>query len=536
MAQMIVGLDVGTTSVKVTRLQASLLRFEFVDFQEHALPSGTDLSWEQLVTHVLRVLFSDASPRADRVITNLPGRAISSRLIHLPFSDRKKIAQTLPFEIEGLIPVPLESILLDYQIIDTGPQGTRILAFFAEKQALQAHLSLLQEAGVDPNAVLPVPVALANLRKELPPHGDSPCALIDLGDSCTSLAVLGAQSIVYGRSWAMGSCRLTEALARALDTPPALARETKETRVSLRAPGDPPPHDASEQKIDTVLKEALGPIVVGIKQTLLSVSEGAGCQVATAYLCGNASRLGGLQRYLADTLQLDVQPLSLTGPVGQLLQQRGLDPASAATSLGLAFHGIRDMKASKINLRTAEFTYVSERAELKRQLLSGGIMAGILLSMLLILFGLRYSERSQRCEALNASLESLALETFPELKDVPPGQRRITSMTTRLEQERRENDLFAPLSQDSLSVLDILRELTAAVPKDVEIDVRDISMDGEKVRLEAETNSYNAAEQIKQNLLSSGLFVNADIPEAKDSLNQNKVKFKMNLQLKEKIL
>jgi len=535
MAQMIVGLDVGATSIKVARIEASLLRFDFVDFEEHPLPSGTDLSWEQLVVNVLRVIFSEQQMRADRVFTNLPGRTVSSRMIQLPFSDRKKIEQTLPFEIEGLIPLPLESILLDYQMIESGPEGSWILAFFTEKQVLQAHLSLLQEAGVDPNAVLPIPVALANLWKELVPRGDEPFALIDLGHQETSLTVLNNRTLTFGRSWAMGSRKLTDALAQALDVPPAVARETKEQQASLLASAEQP-HDLTGQKIESTLKAALGPIVVGIRQTLLSVSDTAGVRLPTAYLCGNASHLKGLPRFLSDALQLDVQPLALYGPVGSLLDQKGYDPAAAATSLGLAFHGIRDMRASKINLRIGEFTYVSERAELKRHLISGGIMAGILLVMLLVLFGLRYSDRSHRYQALNDSLESMAVETFPELKSIPPGNRRIMAMTSRLEQERRENDLFVPLSQDSLSVLDILREITEAVPDDVQIDVKKLSMQGEKVSFEAETSSYNAAEQIKQNLLSSGLFANADIPVAKDSLDQSKVKFEMNLQLKQKIL
>jgi Tfp pilus assembly protein PilN len=194
------------------------------------------------------------------------------------------------------------------------------------------------------------------------------------------------------------------------------------------------------------------------------------------------------------------------------------------------------MRTSRINLRAGEFTFVSERAELKRQLLSGGIMVGILLAMLLILFGLRYSDRSQRYQALSASLENMAVETFPELKSLPASSSRVQAMSVRLQEERRESDLFVPLSTDSLSVLDILREITQAVPSDVQIDVRELVMEGEKVRFEAETNSYNAAEQIKQNLLSSGVFASADIPEAKDSLDQSKVKFKMNLQLQQKIL
>ena len=159
-----------------------------------------------------------------------------------------------------------------------------------------------------------------------------------------------------------------------------------------------------------------------------------------------------------------------------------------------------------------------------------------LIFLVLVWFGLQYRYRSQEFEELSRHLDQAALEFFPELRNVPAGVQRTSAITSRLEAEKRERTLFAPLAADSLSVLDVMLEITKAVPKDVKIDVREMVIEGDKVRLEAETDSYNAAEQIKENLLSTGIFVNADIPEAKDSLDQSKVKFKMILELNERVL
>ena len=233
---------------------------------------------------------------------------------------------------------------------------------------------------------------------------------------------------------------------------------------------------------------------------------------------------------------VEVKPVVLRGPVGNLLETEGHDPRTAATSLGLAYHAVREMAASKLNLRTGEFTYVSERAELKRQAFSVGIMACILVALALVYFGLQYRHRSQEYHRVSQSLDKMALEIFPDLRKLPPGVQRTSAISSRLEQEKRERDLFAPLAAGSLSVLDVLLEITKAVPKEVEIDVREMAMEGDKVRIEAETDSYNAAEQIKENLLATGIFVSADIPEAKDSLDQTTVKFKMILELSQEII
>jgi general secretion pathway protein L len=535
MAQTVIGLDIGATSIKMMRLEASLFRFEFMDFSEHPLPMNVDLPWEQLVSNVLQVLFSDRGMKADRLVASLPGQSVSARILTLPFIERRKIDQTLPFEIEGLIPQPLEDVLLDYEVLEKTPEGAKVLVLITEKRLLESYLGLLKEAGIDPNVILPSSVALANLWKEISASDQEPFALVDFGETETSLCVVHDGGLRYGRAWALGSRALTQAIQDGLEISPPLARDKKEKEANLH-PAPTPGGDSEPEWIATLLRKALVPLVGGVRQSLLSVSKSLDLTVRKIYLCGKGSHLRGLDRLLAEELQVTVEPIALRGPVGGLLETQGQDPAAAATSLGLAYHAVREMASSRLNLRTGEYTYVSERAELKRQAFSLGIMAGILLLLALVHFGLQYRFRSQEYQRLSRHLDEVALEIFPELRSVPAGAQRTSAITSRLDQERRERDLFAPLSTDSLSVLDILLEITNAVPQDVKIDVRELVVEGGKVRVEAETDSYNAAEQIKQNLLSTGMFAKADIPEAKDSLDQASVKFKMMLELTERFL
>ncbi len=536
MAQIVVGLDIGANSIKMTRLEASLFRYEFLDFSEHSLPVNVDLPWEQLVSNVLQVLFSDRDMRADKVIVSFPGRHVSTRILTFPFSDRKKLEQALPFEIEGLIPLPIEEILLDYHVLEKGQEGARILSVFTEKKLIASHLALLREAGIDPHAVLPGSVALANLWKELPSAGTGkPCAILDFGESETSLCILQGRHLRYARTWGLGSALLTQALEKGLSLPVALAREKKEKEADLR-PNPTPGGDSEQEWMAEILTRALRPIVAGLRQSLLSVSKTLGMAVEELLVCGRGSLLKGLGPFLEEQLQVSVTPLKLEGPVGEVLDAQGHPHGAAATSLGLAYHALRDTAASKLNLRTGEYTYVSERAELKRQLISGGVMAAGLLLLLLIYAGLQVHYRTQEYERVSKALDRMALEIFPEFRNLPAGAQRTSALRARLERERRERDLFVPLSPQGLSVLDVMLDLSKAVPDGVKIDVRELVIEGDRVRIDGEADSYNATEQFKQNLLASGLFVNADIPEAKDSLDQTKVKFKMILQLERKIL
>ncbi len=537
MAQIIVGLDIGASAIKMTRLQATPFRFELLDFSEHSLPAHVDLPWEQLVTNVLQVLFSDREMKTDKIIASIPGRYVSTRILQLPFSDKKKIEQTLPFEIEGLIPLPLEEILLDYQILETSLEGTWILVLSTEKQFIESQLELLHEAGIDPHVIIPPSIALSNVWKELSADGEdeTPYAIMDFGEKETSFCIMQGRTIRYCRTWALGASSLTEALKDNLELAPAQAQDKKEKEADLYPPPSPG-GDSEKEWIADILSKALKPIVRNLRQSLMSIAKTYDLTVQKIYICGQGSHLKGLDKLLSEDLQAEIIPLALKGPAGDLFNPTDYRHSTMATSLGLAYHGVREMAASKLNLRTGEYVYVSEREELKKQLFTVGIMASVLILMLLIFGGSKYHLKNQEYRQQNALINTIGLEIYPDLKNLPPGLQRNSAITSRLEQEKRQQELFSPLSPDSLSVLDILLAVTKAVPENIQIDVKEILMDSDKVRIEGETESYATAEQIKQNLLSSDIFHNVDIPEIKNNLDQTKVKFKMLLQLNQKII
>jgi len=534
MAQIIVGLDIGTTSIKVTRLEASLFRFEFKETTEHVLPTHMDLPWEQLVASVLQVVFSDQTGGSPyKIIASLPGRYVSSRILSLPFSDKKKIEQTLPFELEGLVPFPIEEVLIDYEILGTDASGSKVLAVCTQKSVVDAHLKMLKASGIDPQVLVPPSVALANLSKQIQGQSPEPILIVDFGHEETALSLASRGRLAFCRTLMTGSSAVTKALEHELGIPRATAHESKEREVDLGAaePGPERPHPHAVQR---AVSSALEPLIRGITQTLGGIREAAGVAPRRIYLCGKGSALRGLSSYLSRKVGLEVRPLEFQIGPGSVAPAYEYDPFAAATSMALALHGTRDNAASGINLRTGEFAHVSSLKALRKTAVSFGAMAGVLAVLFMVDSGLKYHYRHSESERLQAAITKVAAEISPDVKGLGSDKQKLSTLMAKLEEEKRELGLFATISPNSLSVLDVLLAISEAVPEDVKIDVRELAIEGDKVRIQGETSSSNAAEQIKSNLLKKDAFASAEIMDVKPSVDRSTVKFQMNLELRSK--
>jgi general secretion pathway protein L len=79
------------------------------------------------------------------------------------------------------------------------------------------------------------------------------------------------------------------------------------------------------------------------------------------------------------------------------------------------------------------------------------------------------------------------------------------------------------------SVLRMLQEISSSIPAEVTLDIRDMNFSAESVRLEGVSTSFEAINQIARSLEQSPLFAQAQIADAKMSLDGTRVDFRLNL-------
>ena len=198
MPQRVLALEITDADVKAAVLETTFRDYRVTGFYQQPF-SAADGSREDQI----RRFFEHHRLAADTVLSALPGDCVTWRSFFLPFRDRKRLAQTVPFELEGQVPFGLDEVVVDYQIIHRDRSGTTVLAALVLRKDLERHLETLQAAGIDPKVVDIAPLAelnILNLVSDLPPT----FAFIDLGLQYVTVALYRNAALAGLRTIARG--------------------------------------------------------------------------------------------------------------------------------------------------------------------------------------------------------------------------------------------------------------------------------------------------------------------------------------------
>jgi type IV pilus assembly protein PilM len=417
-AQTVVGLDIGTWSVKAAVLESTLRGFSLVEVAEHHLPRGVDgnlLNSDRVTS--LQALLREVRP-PEVIMTAVAGRHVMTREIALPFSDDKKIATVLGFELEELLPLDIDELVYDYEPLETGPDGANLLCAAVNKVWFSEFLAELQAADIDPKVVTLDAVAyahlLASLGDETEMEGN--IALVDVGHETTSVTVVQSGRVRTARTIARGGHHVTLALMKGLDVDYARAESIKHTR--LRIDGHLPP-DVSEAEHAQTVELVSAPIntcIRDIRLTLHAHTNRWRTRVDKVIVFGGASRLSGFDAELGQALGLKVESprLSSQGWTKMVLPREQERSMPMATALALGFvRGMRD----GINFRKGEFASESDFKALRER-------AGWLLTIAALLVCTFFARQVVSLRMLEANhgalvsqLEDFSKEVLGEKKD-----------------------------------------------------------------------------------------------------------------------
>ena len=137
------GLDINRDSITAVQVISGLKGYQVTACAHVAFEENGGLE------DGLKQILEGGDLKGDSCVLSIPAGDVSYRNLSMPFKDPRKIRKTLPYEIDSLLPFPIEDLVVDFAIIDRSDQ-TDILAGAIKKEIVSKYLAKLQPLGIDP--------------------------------------------------------------------------------------------------------------------------------------------------------------------------------------------------------------------------------------------------------------------------------------------------------------------------------------------------------------------------------------------------
>lgn len=452
MAQRIIGLDIGSWSVKAMVMQSSLRRMSLVELREHHVPTdafGAPLPGELGAS--IRALLAGID--ADAIVAGVPGVQVLLREVELPFTEEKSIAPVLAFRLDGLLPRPVETMVYDWHMLRKGPEGSLLLCPAADKIWLEHWLAEVRSGGADPRQLTLSMLAIENLSPHLDlPLEDGTVAFVDLGHRATQLSLVRHGRVEAVRAISRGGHQVTQAIAKALGIAYHDAERAKHEDLRIDSmPGGIPgePHRGSGQltedeqsRVARAAVSALEPLLREVKMSLDSLAR-RGERPSRIVLMGGTSRIAGLDRLVEDYLGVEVAAPILKGIVWNdiMADERVKEVGLPAAALALEY--VADATPHRINLRRGDMGSLSDFSAIRAR---AGWIAAFLAIVLVVFFArkvMRISTLEGHEEQLAARLDEyaedvLGSKTDPEIPIADRFVEVVDTVTSRPESETEQ--------------------------------------------------------------------------------------------------
>src|SRR5439155_14697331 len=154
-----VGLDVGSGLIKVavvdhSKREPELTRVAIQPLQADAIVEGEVMD-PGVVAEAIQAALTDAGVKSKEVVTAVGGRDVIIKKIQIERVKEAQARELMRWEAEQHVPFDMESVELDFQILDPDGDGLEMIVLLvADKcELIEAKTRILTDAGLQPSIV-----------------------------------------------------------------------------------------------------------------------------------------------------------------------------------------------------------------------------------------------------------------------------------------------------------------------------------------------------------------------------------------------
>lgn len=439
-------------------------------------------------------------------LINLPTEAVIIRDIAVPFHDPKKVLEVLPFELENLINVPLDSSVLETSIWGVEEEGNgQALAFCVPEQKLvdRAEFFILNQ--LDLRSICADNIGLHRLLTDGQERGENAGVRLqlDIGGQVSVLNLVRDQELIFTRVLNLGGEDFTLVIQDELNKTRAEAEEIKlKLDVNLVDEKDKTVTDKlkglkiSRAKYKTIFKgfqELAGEFISEIRLSLAARKVSG--ELEKIYFSGGGSRVTGLVDYFGEHFVRDGDmPLEIGGydNIEGFPEPSTLD--LYASALGMVYHHTLT-RQRKIDFLKGSFQSLFKRRSQWKLFKTPLLILGTALSLILVSTILGMMADKNNLEKGEKEMAKIYKDYFKASPD-PAGGSPVEQAKDKVTNLKKTG--FSNPTKNSVKVLQTLKEITDAMPgQEMEFEFQYAYFKNKDIRLTGLVADYSAASKLK---------------------------------------
>ena len=350
----LVGIDVGSHSIKIVQLLQKKNHFELVNVGLIRLPENTfeDGMTENpnLVSEVVKQLISSEKIKTKFAVISVSGESVVIKKINVPKMSEYELAESIKMEAEQYIPFDIKDVNIDFTILgsavkepdaeseDTGEQ-MEVLLVAAKRDIIEQRESILLNAGLKPVVFdLDIFAVENSYSLNYDEKMDEVVSIVNIGASVTNIGIIEGGSTGFTRDILLGGNKYTETIQKQLKVD---YEDAEKIKLGLNVTED------NKDKIVSIIVEVTDILASEIQKSIEFYSTAANRNVGKIFLSGGGSKISGINQLLSEKLGVSVEtldPLKKISVNKKIFDQEYIDYISPliATATGLAIRRFDD--------------------------------------------------------------------------------------------------------------------------------------------------------------------------------------------------
>ncbi len=306
-SRQLVGLDIGSSSIKAVELKATKAGYELVSFGTETMAPDTVVDVAIMdapqVANAISKIFDAQRIKTKNVATAVSGHSVIVKRVPLPLMTEDELYDRIPSEASQHIPFDIADVNLSYQLLEAIDSQMDVLLVAVKKDKILNHTNVLAQAGKTPVVVDIDAFALQNcFEVNYEPDAGQTVALLNVGASVMNINIVRGGIPLFTRDVSVGGNHYTDALQKELD----LSFEDAE----LLKRGDSLPSVTDEQK-QQILRSVSDILTLEIQKTFdFFRATASGESIQRIVVAGGTARVPGLVDLLREEFAMPVEELN----------------------------------------------------------------------------------------------------------------------------------------------------------------------------------------------------------------------------------